>query len=840
MNSYKSLTNKYLKANKKRTIMTIVGIILSVALITSIGSFLKTIEHSMIENMREKTGNYHMVFVKGNKELLSKVSSNPKVKTVGLCEDGQKAKIYNNKSIQIQKFDKNGLSLAGYETKEGKFSEKDNEITLEEWILSYFDKKPKVGDNVKLKFEDSSEKQFKLVGIIKNQIKTQSQGIGCGIVNTEKIDVNNAGILVNIYEKGDMKNTIKELKTYSDEKNVVTNDYLLKMLGEADGLNMKSTYPAVGVIIGIVVIATIAVIYNSFHISVVQRVKQFGLLRAVGATPKQIKAIVFREATILSLIAVPIGLLCGIIAIYAVIAGFTSIKGGGLNMGKLEVVIDPMVLLISAVVGLVSIYISALIPARFASKISPLLAINNRINIVKENIKNKKSFITKVLKIESSMALKNIKRNKKRFRITVFSMSISVVLFVVFASFAAMAVDVSGENNESDKMNFILMDRRDKGESFTEGFYKDLSSISEIKSIYNNYSPIISGTLMNSNRNDKMAESKKKDLYKKASLDGKDMTYIKSCINVYDDNKLNDTKQYIKEGTVDVDKMNKENGVIIVKENVISGKKKTITPVADLKVGDEIYIDKNGINSNKKNTPDNLSFNSSNLVKVKVIAVTEQEPFSFDKKNSENLKIIISKNLAENLAKENNNFKYKIDDINLKIRDENESETLNDNLKKLVNKYDDKVNVMNIIDANKAKNAASMQISILIIGFVVVVTLIGSVNIVNTMTTNILVRKNELAALRAIGMSPKSMNKMIYLEGMLYGAFGSIYGGIVGTGLTYALYKGIGNISEFPWHTPWAVIGIAVVICIVIGFLSVIAPLRKIHKENLIETLRNE
>ncbi len=841
MNSYKNLTNKYLKANKKRTIMTILGIILSVALITSIGSFLKTIEHSMIESMRGRTGNYHVVFVKGSKELLSRVSSNPKVKTVGLCEDGEKAKIYNDKSIQIQKFDKNGLSLAAYEIKEGKLSENDNEITLEEWILSYFDKKPKIGDSIKLKFENGSEKQFKLVGIVKNQMKTQAQGIGSGIVNTEKIDVSNASILVNIYEKGDMQNTVKELKSYSNEKNVVSNDYLLKMLGQGDGLNMKSTYPAVGVIIGIVVIATIAVIYNSFHISVVQRVKQFGLLRAIGATPKQIRAIVFREATILSLIAVPIGLLCGIIAIYAIIAVLASFKGSVINM-KLEVIIDPMVILISAAVGLVSIYASALIPASFASKISPLLAISNRINIVKENIKKKKSFITKVLKIESTMALKNIKRNKKRFRITVFSMSISVVLFIVFASFFKMTSEVSSKVNESNKMQFILSSKTEKNKEqvFTENFCKDLSSIGEIKSIYNNYSPIISGALMNSNKNDKMAVSKKKDLFKKASLAGKDMTYIKSCMNVYEDNKLNDTKQYIKEGTVDIDKMNSENGVIIVKSNVISDGKTIVTPVADLKVGDEIYIDKNGISSNKKDNPDNLSFNSNNLVKAKVIAVTQQEPFDFNKKNNEDLKIIISKKFAESLTKENDNLKFKIDNINLKIRDENKSEILGDNLKKLVNRYNDKMNVINIIDMNKSSNAASMQISILVIGFVVVVTLIGSVNIVNTMTTNILIRKNELAALRALGMSPKSMNKMIYLEGMLYGAFGSIYGSVVGVALTYALYKGMGNINEFQWHTPWAVIGIAVVVCIVIGFLSVIAPLRKIHKENLIETLRNE
>lgn len=122
----------------------------------------------------------------------------------------------------------------------------------------------------------------------------------------------------------------------------------------------------VSIIIGIVVIATIAVIYNSFQISVVERMKQFGLLRAVGTTPKQIRRIVLREATFILLIGIPIGLVCGVIAICGISFAYKLIGGQSVDFIKLTV--SPMVLIISAVVGTVSVYLSALLPALYAGE----------------------------------------------------------------------------------------------------------------------------------------------------------------------------------------------------------------------------------------------------------------------------------------------------------------------------------------------------------------------------------------------------------------------------------------------------------------------------------------
>lgn len=172
-----------------------------------------------------------------------------------------------------------------------------------------------------------------------------------------------------------MKKALRELKALDKEENIEENSFLLLRLGAYGDSDTSNILLVVSIIISIVVVATIAVIYNSFQISVVERIKEFGLLRAVGTTPNQIINIVLREATILACIGVPIGIMCGMAAMWGITVVFKLIGGTGLFITKL--VIDPFVIVISIVVGLISIYLSAFLPAIFAGRISPLLAISS-------------------------------------------------------------------------------------------------------------------------------------------------------------------------------------------------------------------------------------------------------------------------------------------------------------------------------------------------------------------------------------------------------------------------------------------------------------------------------
>lgn len=178
-----------------------------------------------------------------------------------------------------------------------------------------------------------------------------------------------------------LRKNIDELKKLADEKDVTENQLLIMMQGQdlPDGM-----FFGLVLIIGIVVVSIIAVIYNAFQISVVERVKQFGLLRAVGSTPRQIRSIILREAAFLAAVGIPIGLGCGTIALYGIDLAFRII--GGKNIVFESPTITADVIITSTLIGMLSIFVSALLPAVFAGRISPLVAISSRNSITKEKL----------------------------------------------------------------------------------------------------------------------------------------------------------------------------------------------------------------------------------------------------------------------------------------------------------------------------------------------------------------------------------------------------------------------------------------------------------------------
>ena len=109
-----------------------------------------------------------------------------------------------------------------------------------------------------------------------------------------------------------------------------------------------------------------------------------------------------------------------------------------------------------------------------------------------------------------------------------------------------------------------------------------------------------------------------------------------------------------------------------------------------------------------------------------------------------------------------------------------------------------------------------------------------------SLTINIILRKREFATLKSIGLTQKGLKKMIVLEGLLYGMVGAVYGSIVGTGISYLLFKSMGDFREFGWMVPWQAIGIATAASLIIGYVSVLSPLSRIKESNLIQSVRED
>jgi putative ABC transport system permease protein len=142
--------------------------------------------------------------------------------------------------------------------------------------------------------------------------------------------------------------------------------------------------------------------------------------------------------------------------------------------------------------------------------------------------------------------------------------------------------------------------------------------------------------------------------------------------------------------------------------------------------------------------------------------------------------------------------------------------------------------------AEEERNAAT-TISIFLYGFVAVITLIGSLNIINTISTNLILRTKELSMLKAVGMTQNGVKRMVSMEALFYGIIASIYGGIIGTGLSYLLYHfATQGIQDFPWTIPWSSILVSTAGATFIALVSGFLPLRRINKNNIVDNMRME
>jgi putative ABC transport system permease protein len=217
------------------------------------------------------------------------------------------------------------------------------------------------------------------------------------------------------------------------------------------------------------------------------------------------------------------------------------------------------------------------------------------------------------------------------------------------------------------------------------------------------------------------------------------------------------------------------------------------------------------------------------------MAILENEPFNY-RGNSQGLKIITTKEIGVKLI---NKKDIKPVNLNIALKDVKSEETAKIGIEAAI-KSNPYLMVINNIDSNRKSKSAILMVQILLYGFVVVVSLIGSVNIVNTLTTNIILRNREFATLKSIGLTQKGLKKMIVLEGLLYGTVSAIYGSIIGCGISFFLYKAMGGFREFGWLVPWEAMTIAGIASLVLGYISVLSPLSRIKKENLIEAVRED
>lgn len=882
MRSYSEITYRYLKVQKKRTILTIVGIVLSVALITAIGTMLVSMRDSQIRDVIKRNGDYHAKFMSVDADKVYKVANNVEVKDYFLAKTvgyGILSKVEKTdrdsdmlppyRYLHISAYDQSGLKTIPINIKEGRLPQTEDELAIDITALEQLTGKPKLGDKVKLDigtrknpangqqmeknswssnevFEKTGEKEFTIVGTIIPRFFYSNQAISQGVTYLDS-EFLKSDDKYNVYIRlNSFKDAYERLERIAESAglplvsnhvdirkyNIETNDNLLSLYAESLNVSQNEGVTlTVAFIVVLVIISTIAVIYNAFHISVLERISQFGILRCTGASPKQIRDIVFKEAWILSLIGIPIGILLGFSAMKLVLYIIGSL--GFKFFNDMRIVFSSLVLILSAVIGIITVFLSAFGPARQAGKVSPLEAVRNTGNFKKEKFKKvKNSRLAKLLfGIEGQIAYKNLRRNRKRFRITVFSMVISIVLYIAFGSFMnnVIKMDATGLGEYVD---FSLRRANNNASGEDEGIprsvYEEIKNLPEVDKAYRVMRENLLLLASENKINPKAAEIRKE--IGKHKVDGLSVIYNNDLMS-YGDEGLEDLKGMLKSGSIDKEALNKENGVIIVNTGKLTNNESSkvhMVDILDAKVGDKLKLAMNSSIMNQ-NQPKDIKY-----TEVKVMGMAEKGLFYDDYNQNGGIYIITTEEVFQKIT----GFKS-ADYLYINLKEAADEEPVVKHLKDLKEK-DYKYEYADFAELAKESRQNSITISIFLYGFVAVIALIGCLNIINTISTNLILRTRELSMLKAVGMTKGAIEKMICLEGIYYGIIAAVYGGVIGTGLAYVLFTFMMRIRDFEFAVPWNLIITAVIGAILVALVSGIIPLRKINKGSIIDHIRME
>ena len=843
-----------LKLNKKRSIVIIIGIILSTALICGVAGLVTSFQKTMVDTAKEGQGNYHTIFYNVPKDELKYIEENREVKDYFLSEELGYSYLPNPKNVEetpivnVISMNDKFIENMSVKLKEGRLPENDTELAISTRINEKFNTNYKVGDTITLNINETEQnmengipKTYKIVGIIERPILAiESYDVDWFTAITKMQNVNKKANIAVLYNKPKdyIKNTenINNMtKTENNEDgvsfsglsnkyksykyNLMVNKELLAYEGASlDDETLKTIYGLGAFIIGIVLVSSVFVIRNGFEISITERLKQYGMLSSIGATKKQIKKSVYFEGFILGLIGIPIGILSGVFAIYILVNVVNYILKDYISKGTLLTYsMSWIAIAISVFVSIITIWLSCKKSAKKASKVSPIEAIRNSEDV---KLKAKKvkcpKIITKIFKTGGEIAYKNLKRSKKKYRTTVISIIVSIVIFISISSFIQYGFKMSEAYYTEMNYNYMVFMQENENEDNKEELkkYKILEDISKLPDA-GEYSINKSNVLtMN------MDEKHKAE--------------------------LTEYGKEIKERFY-----NEENGVRIDEINVISLSKEAYERYVSKLGGDyekykngAILIDKN-INTNndgKKIQGNIYTWKKGNIItgkindtqyNIEILARTEEIPAGVNILYNQDAFIIVSEDFINKVGYKsialysNSNDAYKLDEEIKQYKQEN-------------NITDNTIQTFNMEESARAENAIVLVISIFLYGFIGVITLIGITNIFNTITTNMNLRKKEFAMLKSIGMTKKEFNRMIRLESIFYGLKSLIVGIPIGIILSYGMYTIFRNNMEMEYVLPYKSIVISIVFVAVIIGIIMKYSMSKINKQNVIETIRND
>lgn len=869
------LTIRNLKLNKKRTIVTIIGIILATALLTAVAAMAVSLKESITLRAKKVDGDFHLLLYDMTDKQKESVINNRQVESyyqmheVGYavldgCVNDSKPYVY------IEALDGDTFEKAEINVTSGRLPEDDSEIVISSHIKTNGGVKYNIGDEITFDVGDRTyngkklyqnddyredelldvkkTKTYKVVGICDRLPYGEEPRTAPGysvitFANKSDTSLNKSDIYIRFHKKvlKDRYNIIADIlgvdrilfnKQYSGSPTDEEAGILKNQLDKAHSYYINNSiikyevfydssvafvYNMAAVVMVIIIITSAVCISNSFAISINQKTKQYGMLASIGATPRQIRKNVFFEAAFMGVIGVAAGIVGGLSASYILVILSNKMLIDTLEM---SIVYAPSLLgvLLSIVLAIVTIVLSALVPAIRASRMSPIMAINHSEDIkIKSKSLKTPELVSKVWGEGGVLAYKNMKRNKRKYRVITISIALSVMTFIALYGFMSLLTD-SANRYANGNIDLRVYMSSYKNMSVNEADKK----VSNIVNRINNETNITDFTFargFNGILKDKPKYSA--DYYEmynyERGLAEPDNYYI-SIISLGNE----EYEKYIKK--LGLSKETAQSGGILVDNTyqyINNGNNVKYFNVYDgYKAGDILTYQ----------ADNNRQSDDTTFYDIKIVALSNERPFGYDNAYTSYGYLIVSDDYMNKIDTKNIDSTL----LNINCDDPDKAQDI------LVNEFDiGKNNIVNAAQERRNDEKLILTMKIFLYGFIVIVSLIGITNIFNTVTTGMELRGKEFAMLQSIGMTKREFDKMIRMESVFYGSKALIIGVVSGTLLSYIIYMAAGE-SQLRYTLPLPAIVIAVVVVIILLLGIMKYSIVQIRKQNIIETIRNE
>ena len=642
---------------------------------------------------------------------------------------------------------------------------------------------------------------------------------------------------------------------------IQTHDGLLRYLGQSsydDTNNQLMIF--FGLLTLIIMVSVIFVIRNSFAMSVHERMLEFGLLRVVGGSPSQVRRLVLYDALQLALVSIPLGLLAGLAAMQITL---TVVSGIDLPMiGYLTLIVSPWPLAAAAALSLFSIILAALSPAFQAGRLSPIEAVRRsdayKVRPGKDRLLRRHGKINRLLFGPAGiLASRNVHRDRRRFRNTALSVAISAILFLAAGG---ISLQFSQEMSAYDTETVDFRVSGTPAADFAE--LPDLTAVTralqgneQVKRLAAYGSFAMQLPLTEDQFSVGLVEAMQK-MYdmngvavSEAELRGQLLQSGIETHMILADRALLDTL-----GVRDADMvwtaMQQGEAMLCQTASIsLNGLGADTVAISTFKTGDTVSLAPYETTMTRADGSQETLQPIDMPLTYQIAAELDSLPWFFEGFFTGNptFTLIVDREYMQNHTLTTNpDYRLYIDEnLAVEALDGHEADVQNllgqlvpdDNTGQGQSLY-----LTDNYQSLQSSRNMLLVINIFVFGFTIVIILICSMNILNTVTTNVLLRRRELAMLQAVGMSRQQVRRMLFIECTLYGVTGAVWGSLFGVGLLYLLGSSIDRtfggmaLSRIPWE----LIGITLAGALTISILAGILPVRRVMSDKVVEAIRAE